>query len=113
MPLAPETLTDTGSTEPDGVFPRRLLHEHGELVIRSEPRRIGVISTGQLDCATTLGFVPVAAIQGHGTGDFEPHLAHFHPKHAGPSAPWSICVVTRQHSSIWLTHSAERSAEQF
>lgn len=80
--LAPERPTDTGSSEPDGVFPRRLVHEYGELVIGAAPRRIGVISTGQLDGATTLGVVPVAATQGHGTGVFEPYLTHLYPQHA-------------------------------
>lgn len=80
--LAPEALAGTGSTDPDGHFPRRLVHEGGELIIDSAPRRIGVISTGQLDGATTLGVVPVAATQGHGTGVLEPYLTHLYPRHA-------------------------------
>ncbi|MET0439439.1 MAG: ABC transporter substrate-binding protein [Devosia sp.] len=77
--LAPTSLSNTGSDAADGVFPRQLRHEAGELLIANEPRRIAVISTGQLDCATTLGVVPVAATQGHGTGVFEPYLTHIHP----------------------------------
>lgn len=80
--LAPDALAGTGSTDPDGHFPRRLVHESGELIVESAPRRIGVISTGQLDGATTLGVVPVAATQGHGTGVLEPYLTHLHPQHA-------------------------------
>lgn len=77
--LAPTSLSETGSDAADGVFPRQLRHEAGELLIATEPRRIAVISTGQLDCATTLGVVPVAATQGHGTGVFEPYLTHIYP----------------------------------
>lgn len=80
--LAPTSLSNTGSDAADGQFPRRLRHEAGQLLIERAPRRIAVISTGQLDCATTLGVVPVAATQGHGTGVFEPYLAHAHPQFA-------------------------------
>ncbi len=81
--LAPISLQDTGSDAADGIFPRYVRHEAGTLLIDREPRRVAVISTGQLDCATTLGVVPIAATQGHGTGVFEPYLTHFHPRHAG------------------------------
>ncbi|MBN9334273.1 ABC transporter substrate-binding protein [Devosia sp.] len=80
--LAPTSLDDTGSRVADGIFPRQLRHEAGELLIEREPRSIAVISTGQLDCATTLGLVPVAATQGHGTGTFEPYLTYIYPRYA-------------------------------
>ncbi|ADO41602.1 ABC transporter substrate-binding protein [Ketogulonicigenium vulgare] len=79
--LAPTALdSNHGSAAPDGVFPRDVQHENGIAVIAAAPARIAVISTGQLDCAVTLGVVPVAATQGHGTGVFEPYLAQAFPQ---------------------------------
>lgn len=80
--LAPLDLNGKGSAAADGAFPRSVLHERGENLLNAEPRRVAVISTGQLDAATTLGLVPVGATQGHGTGVFEPYLAQFYPQHA-------------------------------
>ncbi|WP_226365182.1 iron-siderophore ABC transporter substrate-binding protein [Pseudonocardia sp. ICBG162] len=50
-----------GSPEPDGVFPRTVTHEMGTTTIPAEPRRIVVISTGQLDGLLSLGVVPVGS----------------------------------------------------
>lgn len=75
---APRALEGTGSTEADGVFPRTLVDEMGEVTIPAEPKRIAVIQTGQLDAALTLGVVPAGAARGQGTalyGDY--HLRAF------------------------------------
>lgn len=75
---APRFLEGTGSTAPDGVFPRTVIDEVGEVVIESEPQRIVVVQTGQLDSVLTLGLVPVGAARGLGTdinGDY--HLRVF------------------------------------
>lgn len=63
---APRFLEGTGSTEADGVFPRVLVDEVGEMTIESPPERIVVIQTGQLDGALNLGVVPVGAARGLG-----------------------------------------------
>jgi len=63
---APRFLEGTGSAEADGVFPRTVVDEMGEVVIPAEPARIAVIQTGQLDGALSLGVVPVGAARGIG-----------------------------------------------
>ena len=64
---APRFLEGTGSTAADGVFPRVVVDEVGEVEIPAEPQRIAVIQTGQLDGALSLGVVPVGAARGLGT----------------------------------------------
>ena len=61
---APRFLEGTGSGEADGVFPRVVTDEVGEVTIEAEPQRVIVIQTGQLDGALNLGVVPVGAARG-------------------------------------------------
>ncbi|WP_145009218.1 ABC transporter substrate-binding protein [Pseudomonas oryzihabitans] len=42
----------------DGEFPRQVEHVAGSTLVPREPRRVAVISTGQLDAALSLGVVP-------------------------------------------------------
>jgi len=42
----------------DGEFPRQVEHVVGSTLIPRQPRRIAVISTGQLDAALSLGVIP-------------------------------------------------------
>ena len=65
-------------TPADGVFPRQLRDEVGEVTIPAEPRRIVAISTGQVDGLLTLGVVPVGAGRGISNEIVEPyHLESF------------------------------------
>lgn len=58
---APVTLPDgMGTTAADGEFPRSVTHFRGESTIESQPTKVVVISTGQLDDILALGVVPVA-----------------------------------------------------
>ncbi|WP_295461894.1 iron-siderophore ABC transporter substrate-binding protein [uncultured Pseudomonas sp.] len=45
----------------DGKFPRQVEHMAGSTTLLREPRRIAVISTGQLDAALSLGVVPAGS----------------------------------------------------
>ncbi|MDT3723118.1 iron-siderophore ABC transporter substrate-binding protein [Pseudomonas oryzihabitans] len=42
----------------DGEFPRQVEHVAGSTLVPREPRRVAVISTGQLDAALSLGVIP-------------------------------------------------------
>lgn len=42
----------------DGEFPRQVEHVAGTTTLLREPRRVAVISTGQLDAALSLGVIP-------------------------------------------------------
>lgn len=75
---APRVLEGTGAAEADGVFPRRLRDEVGEVVIPAEPKRIVAIQTGQLDALLVLGLVPVGAGRGISDAVFaDYHLTAF------------------------------------
>jgi len=45
----------------DGEFPRQVEHVAGRTTLLREPRRIAVISTGQLDAALSLGVIPAGS----------------------------------------------------
>ncbi|MFF7978133.1 ABC transporter substrate-binding protein [Streptomyces sp. NPDC007901] len=79
---APSALTDgMGSdTETDGVFPRTVTHFEGTTTIRSQPRKIAVLSTGQLDDLLTLGIVPAAGTRADNAGLVPDYLADAFPK---------------------------------
>ncbi|UVY83957.1 ABC transporter substrate-binding protein [Brachybacterium sp. NBEC-018] len=71
-PTTPRTMPEgKGSGEADGVFPRTVVHFAGETTIETEPARVVVISTGQMDALLTLGLVPVGSTAGDG-GDLIP-----------------------------------------
>lgn len=79
---APRFLEGTGSTAADGVFPRTVIDEVGEVVIPAEPTRIAVIQTGQLDGALNLGVVPVGAARGLGTEIYGEYHVRVFPEFA-------------------------------
>ncbi|WP_224388519.1 hypothetical protein [Pseudonocardia sp. ICBG1293] len=79
---APTVLpADRGSTEPDGVFPRTVTHETGTSTIPAPPRRIVVISTGQLDGLLSLGVVPVGATRAEAATMVPDYLTEAFPQH--------------------------------
>lgn len=64
----------------DGTFPRSVTHFQGTTAIKSEPKRIAVLSTGQLDDLLSLGLVPTAATRGDNAGLVPDYLADAFPK---------------------------------
>ncbi|WP_230396278.1 ABC transporter substrate-binding protein [Streptomyces blattellae] len=80
---APSALADgMGSdTDVDGAFPRTVRHFEGSTTIKSEPRKIAVLSTGQLDDLLSLGIVPAAATRGDNAGLVPDYLADTFPSY--------------------------------
>ncbi|MBF0807588.1 iron-siderophore ABC transporter substrate-binding protein [Rothia nasimurium] len=59
---APTALPDgMGASEADGVFPRTVTHFGGQTTIETQPQKVVVLSTGQLDDVLTLGVAPIAS----------------------------------------------------
>lgn len=96
---APRFLEGTGSAEADGVFPRTVVDEVGEVVIEAEPTRIAVIQTGQLDGALSLGVVPVGAARGLGTDIYGEYHARVFPQYAEQLAAM-VDLGSRQEPDI-------------
>lgn len=71
-----------GSTAADGAFPRTVVHFGGRTDIPAAPRRIVVISTGQLDALLALGLAPVGATRGEEAGLVPPYFAAAFPERA-------------------------------
>ncbi|MFF7469757.1 ABC transporter substrate-binding protein [Streptomyces sp. NPDC008092] len=80
---APSALADgMGSdTDTDGVFPRTVTHFEGKTTIKAEPKRIAVLSTGQLDDLLTLGIVPTAGTRAENAGLVPDYLAEAFPQY--------------------------------
>ncbi|EFG04040.1 ABC transporter substrate-binding protein [Streptomyces clavuligerus] len=79
---APSALPDGKGTDAgDGEFPRTVGHFQGKTELKKAPRRIAVLSTGQLDDLLTLGTVPVAATRGENAGLVPDYLADAFPAH--------------------------------
>ncbi|WP_308298795.1 iron-siderophore ABC transporter substrate-binding protein [Streptomyces sp. GESEQ-35] len=80
---APSALADgMGSdTDKDGAFPRTVKHFEGSTTIKSEPEKIAVLSTGQLDDLLSLGIVPTAATRGDNAGLVPDYLADAFPSY--------------------------------
>ncbi|MFI1730420.1 ABC transporter substrate-binding protein [Streptomyces acidicola] len=68
-------------TDEDGAFPRSVTHFRGTTAIKAAPKRIAVLSTGQLDDLLTLGLVPTAATRGDNAGLVPDYLANAFPKY--------------------------------
>jgi iron complex transport system substrate-binding protein len=78
--VAPQALPDGyGSTAADGVFPRDVVHFGGTTTIPAQPRRVVVVSTGQLDGALSLGVVPVGTTRATGADLVPAYLADAFP----------------------------------
>ncbi|WP_199689821.1 ABC transporter substrate-binding protein, partial [Clavibacter lycopersici] len=71
-----------GSGQPDGVFPRTVVHFAGTTTIPAAPQRVAVISTGQADALLTLGIVPVASTAADGAAVVPDYLTRAFPEDA-------------------------------
>nr|WP_254057462.1 ABC transporter substrate-binding protein [Clavibacter michiganensis] len=71
-----------GSGQPDGVFPRTVVHFAGTTTIPAAPQRVAVISTGQADALLTLGVVPVASTAADGAAVVPDYLTRAFPEDA-------------------------------
>lgn len=79
----PRTMPDgKGSGQPDGVFPRTVVHFAGTTTIPAAPQRVAVISTGQADSLLTLGIVPVASTAADGAAVVPDYLTRAFPDDA-------------------------------
>ena len=80
---APSTLADgMGSdTGTDGAFPRTVTHFEGETTLKTEPEKIAVLSTGQLDDLLSLGLVPTATTRADNAGLVPDYLADAFPEY--------------------------------
>ncbi len=80
---APSALADgMGSdTDTDGVFPRTVTHFEGTTTIKAEPKKIAVLSTGQLDDLLTLGIVPTAGTRADNAGLVPDYLTDAFPQY--------------------------------
>ncbi|GHE04243.1 ABC transporter substrate-binding protein [Streptomyces alanosinicus] len=67
-------------TDADGVFPRTVTHFEGRTTLTSAPRRIAVLSTGQLDDLLSLGIVPAAATRADNAHLVPDYLADAFPQ---------------------------------
>ena len=79
---APSTLADgMGSDkDTDGAFPRTVTHFAGRTTLEAEPKKIAVLSTGQLDDLLALGIVPTATTRADNAGLVPDYLADAFPK---------------------------------
>ncbi|MFJ8603058.1 ABC transporter substrate-binding protein [Streptomyces shenzhenensis] len=55
-----------GSGKKDGEFPRTVAHFEGKTILKTAPKKVVVISTGQADALLTLGIVPAGSTRGEG-----------------------------------------------
>ena len=79
----PRTMPEgKGSGQPDGVFPRTVVHFAGTTTIPAAPQRVAVISTGQADSLLTLGIVPVASTAADGAAVVPDYLTRAFPEDA-------------------------------
>ncbi|MFC4499811.1 MULTISPECIES: ABC transporter substrate-binding protein [Streptomyces] len=80
---APSVLADGmgADTDTDGTFPRTVKHFQGSTTLKTEPKKIAVLSTGQLDDLLTLGVVPTASTRADNAGLVPDYLADTFPQH--------------------------------
>ncbi|MEU9187932.1 iron-siderophore ABC transporter substrate-binding protein [Streptomyces sp. NPDC048484] len=84
---APSALADgMGTKAADGEFPRTVGHFKGRTEISAAPKRIAVLSTGQLDDLLTLGVVPAATTRADNAGLVPGYLADAFPRYKKPLA---------------------------
>ncbi|WP_406169379.1 iron-siderophore ABC transporter substrate-binding protein [Streptomyces canus] len=78
---APSALADgMGSDQDtDGAFPRTVTHFEGRTTVEAQPKRIAVLSTGQLDDLLSLGVVPTATTRADNAGLVPGYLADAFP----------------------------------
>lgn len=63
----------------DGTFPRTVTHFEGRTTVEARPKRIAVLSTGQLDDLLSLGVVPTATTRADNAGLVPGYLADAFP----------------------------------
>ncbi|WP_328750133.1 iron-siderophore ABC transporter substrate-binding protein [Streptomyces sp. NBC_00285] len=63
----------------DGAFPRTVTHFEGRTTIKAAPKKIAVLSTGQLDDLLSLGVVPAATTRADNAGLVPDYLADAFP----------------------------------
>ncbi|MFH0174594.1 ABC transporter substrate-binding protein [Streptomyces cacaoi] len=80
---APSTLADGmgADTDTDGTFPRTVKHFQGTTTVEAEPKKIAVISTGQLDDLLSLGVVPTASTRADNAGLVPDYLTDAFPQY--------------------------------
>ncbi|KOG32741.1 ABC transporter substrate-binding protein [Streptomyces resistomycificus] len=80
---APSTLAAGmgADTDTDGTFPRTVTHFQGKTTLEAEPRKVAVLSTGQLDDLLSLGVVPTATTRADNAGLVPDYLADAFPKY--------------------------------
>jgi iron complex transport system substrate-binding protein len=78
---APSALADgMGSDQDtDGAFPRTVTHFEGRTTVKAQPKKIAVLSTGQLDDLLSLGVVPTATTRADNAGLVPGYLADTFP----------------------------------
>ncbi|MFF1720417.1 iron-siderophore ABC transporter substrate-binding protein [Streptomyces sviceus] len=78
---APSALADgMGSDQgADGAFPRTVTHFEGRTTLKAQPKKIAVLSTGQLDDLLSLGVVPAATTRADNAGLVPGYLADAFP----------------------------------
>jgi iron complex transport system substrate-binding protein len=105
---APSTLADgMGSdTDTDGTFPRTVTHFKGETTLKSEPKKIAVLSTGQLDDLLSLGIVPTATTRADNAGLVPDYLADAFPEDKARLADMTD-AGTRQAPNLETLAAAE------
>jgi iron complex transport system substrate-binding protein len=66
-------------TDEDGAFPRTVTHFEGKTTVKAAPKKIAVLSTGQLDDLLSLGIVPTATTRADNAGLVPDYLADAFP----------------------------------
>ncbi|MDN3029542.1 iron-siderophore ABC transporter substrate-binding protein [Streptomyces sp. S.PB5] len=105
---APSALADgMGSDQDtDGAFPRTVTHFEGETTLTTEPKKIAVLSTGQLDDLLTLGVVPTATTRADNAGLVPDYLADAFPEDKAKLAEMTD-AGTRQAPNLESLAAAE------
>jgi iron complex transport system substrate-binding protein len=98
---APSTLAEgMGSDQDtDGTFPRTVKHFQGSTTLKAEPRKVAVLSTGQLDDLLTLGVVPTATTRADNAGLVPDYLTDAFPQYKAKLAAMTD-VGTRQAPNL-------------
>ncbi|MCX4764623.1 iron-siderophore ABC transporter substrate-binding protein [Streptomyces sp. NBC_01275] len=80
---APSALADGmgADTDTDGTFPRTVKHFQGSTTVKTAPKKIAVLSTGQLDDLLALGVVPTASTRADNAGLVPDYLADAFPQY--------------------------------
>ncbi|MCX4698267.1 iron-siderophore ABC transporter substrate-binding protein [Streptomyces sp. NBC_01373] len=105
---APSALADGmgADTDTDGTFPRTVTHFQGKTTLKAEPKKIAVLSTGQLDDLLSLGIVPTAGTRADNAGLVPDYLADAFPAYKSRLAGMTD-AGTRQAPNLESLAAAE------